>query len=253
MNDDFAPLPGMVPHHERLSRAAAMPVSPQRAELYRLTEALRRAIDSLMETKAPQDVLAGAADAAESLADVLVGEPRGRDYEGFAETAVAGDEMGHFEYSPLLGKANPLAPPLSFEIVGDEIHGRATFGSAYEGPPGCVHGGFIAATFDEMLGLAQGFSGAPGMTANLTVHYRSPTPLHVELRFVGRMSRREGRKIYTSGTLHAGDTLCAEAEGLFISIDIQRWAVLMSNRARDAANAAAQDSNEATNPSTASP
>jgi hypothetical protein len=36
------------------------------------------------------------------------------------------------------------------------------------------------------------------------------------------VDRVEGRKIFTSGTLHAGDDLCAEAEGLFISVDFSR-------------------------------
>ena len=43
-----------------------------------------------------------------------------------------------------------------------------TFGSAYEGPPGCVHGGYVAAAFDEMLGFVQSLGGNPGMTARLT-------------------------------------------------------------------------------------
>ena len=29
------------------------------------------------------------------------------------------------------------------------------FGAAYEGPPGSVHGGIIAAAFDEVLGMTQ--------------------------------------------------------------------------------------------------
>ena len=58
------------------------------------------------------------------------------------------------------------------------------------------------------------------MTGRLTVHYRSPTPLHTELRFEGALDGVDGRKILTRGELWAGDVLCAEAEGLFISIDI---------------------------------
>ena len=57
------------------------------------------------------------------------------------------------------------------------------------------------------------------MTARLTIDYRSPTPLHTELRFDGRVIGVEGRKTFTEGTLHAGDRLCAESEGLFVAID----------------------------------
>ena len=42
----------------------------------------------------------------------------------------------------------------------------------------------------------------------------------------------EGRKIFTEGQLYAGDRLCAEAEGLFISINPEKFLEL--KRQRDA-------------------
>jgi len=92
-----------------------------------------------------------------------------------------------------------------------------TFGSAYEGPPGSVHGGYVAAAFDEVLGFVQATTGNPGFTGTLTIKYRNPTPLHTELRFHGEVVRTEGRKTWAVGRLYAGDALCAEAEALFIS------------------------------------
>jgi acyl-CoA thioesterase FadM len=68
------------------------------------------------------------------------------------------------------------------------------------------------------------------MTGRLTIHYRSPTPLRTELRFAGWVDRIEGRKTFALGTLHAGDRLCAEAEGLFISIDIMKYMQLRRER-----------------------
>ena len=104
------------------------------------------------------------------------------------------------------------------------------FRSAYEGPPGCVHGGYIAAAFDELLGFANSLSGTPGMTGTLTIRYRRPTPLHTELRFEGRYERSEGRKIFTTGQLFSGETLCAEADGLFIAVDFERFRRLFEER-----------------------
>jgi acyl-coenzyme A thioesterase PaaI-like protein len=120
------------------------------------------------------------------------------------------------------------------EIDG-KVHGRVVFGSAYEGPPGCVHGGYVAGAFDEVLGATQSLSGAPGMTGTLTVRYRSPTPLRSELHFIGELTKVEGRKIFTEGRLYAGERLCAEAEGLFISIDPAKFVEL--KRQRDAMEA----------------
>jgi acyl-coenzyme A thioesterase PaaI-like protein len=132
----------------------------------------------------------------------------------------------------LIGLSNALSPPIELR-AGDDlrtVHGRAVFGSAYEGPPGCVHGGYVAAAFDEVLGFANSLSGTPGMTGTLTVRYRRPTPLHTELRFEGRYDRSEGRKIFTTGQLFAGETLCAEADGLFISVDFERFRGLFEER-----------------------
>jgi hypothetical protein len=39
-----------------------------------------------------------------------------------------------------------------------------------------------------------------------------------------------GRKILTKGTLWHGEVLCAEAEGLFISVDFSKLAVLRAQR-----------------------
>ena len=69
------------------------------------------------------------------------------------------------------------------------------------------------------------------MTGTLTIRYRSPTPLHTELRFEASVTRTEGRKTFASGTLHADDTLCAEAEAIFVSIAREKFQALA-----DAAN-----------------
>jgi acyl-CoA thioesterase FadM len=66
--------------------------------------------------------------------------------------------------------------------------------------------------------MAQSLSGNPGMTVNLTVDYRSPTPLLKPVVFRGWVASVEGRKIGVAGTLHHGETLCAEAKGLFVSM-----------------------------------
>ena len=61
--------------------------------------------------------------------------------------------------------------------------------------------------------MAQSLGGRPGMTGTLTVRYRSPTPLHTELRFVAGGRRVDGRKIYTDGRAVQRRGVCAEAEG----------------------------------------
>jgi len=205
----------------------------RRAEIRRVASALRAVIERFVATTAPIEVFHGVADELEAVAARLGEYPQGHLFLGFAEAANLGPAEAMLDNSPLMGLSNPLAPPMDISIVGNEVSGTVTCGSAYEGPPGHVHGGFIAAMFDDLLGLAQGLSGHHGMTGRLTIHYRSPTPLHTELTLRGWLERADGRKILCRGTMHAGDVLCAEAEGLFITVDFSKLEQMML--ARDAA------------------
>jgi len=130
------------------------------------------------------------------------------------------DPNEFFPYSPVVGALNPIAPPVKMWRAdgerGQEVHGEANLGAAYNGPPDCVHGGVIAEVFDELLGCVCVTNGIGGFTGTLTVIYRSTTPLSQPLRLRGWHERSEGRKVFAKGTLHHGDTLCAEAEGIFI-------------------------------------
>jgi len=75
------------------------------------------------------------------------------------------------------------------------------------------------------------------MTCTLTIRYRKPTPLYTELRFEATIVRIEGRKIFTEGRVYAGELLTAEAEGLFISVDLTRMRQLAElGRAREKAD-----------------
>ncbi len=217
------------PISARLEAGLHAELTPRRAELRRLADAARLIIERLVATDAPDDVIAQATTDLEAAAERFAGYRQGSLY-GFAETANAGDLSAMFDHSPFIGSANPLAPPMTVDVVDGRVLARVTFGSAYEGPPGCVHGGYVAGAFDELLGAAQSMSGAPGMTGTLSVRYEHPTPLHTELRLVGQLERIERRKIFVVGEMFAGDTLTARAEGLFISMKPNQFTDLVAER-----------------------
>lgn len=204
-----------------------MPASGAWAEKRRLAAALREIIDHLVMSDAPEAELARAADGALRFAETLRTHPQRDRLWGFAESANAGDVGAFFDQSPLIGLSNPLSPPMKLEAIEDRIHGTVVFGAAYEGPPGHVHGGFVAAAFDEVLGFAQSLTGNPGMTAGLSIRYRRPTPLRTNLRFEAGVDRVDGRKIYTSGRLLLGEDVTAEAEAMFVSMDPERFRALV--------------------------
>ena len=198
----------------------------------RLATAIRRIISLLVSSEAPADQLRVAADAAQDFAESLAAHPQGLRVLGYGESSNSGDVRAFFDQSPLIGLSNALAPPLHLSVRDGRVCGKAHFGAAYEGPPGCVHGGFVAASFDEVLGFTQSLGGNPGMTGTLTVRYRNPTPLHTDLVFDAGVDRVEGRKTFTSGTLWAGDMKCADADGLFIAVNAERYQKLIEEAER---------------------
>lgn len=128
-----------------------------------------------------------------------------------------------YELNPLDGESNPIAAPMKLWIEGDVAYGKANMGWQYEGPPNSVHGGFVAALFDQFLGVAQKMTGEPGVTGTLSVRYLQPTPLRQELKLVGRVHAIEGRKNILHGEMWAGDQLTATCEAIFIRIDREKY------------------------------
>lgn len=205
-------------------------LSPRRAAMRELADATRLLIDNLVATDAPEDVIAAATAEVNAAANRFDGYRQGSLY-GFSEAANAGHrEDPLFDHSPLIGIANPLAPPMSIREVDEVIVAEVNFGLAYEGPPGCVHGGYVAAAFDEVLGATQSLSGAPGMTGTLSIRYESPTPLNTDLRFEGRLVGVERRKIFVEGSCFAGNRLTATATGIFISMQPGSFLDLLAER-----------------------
>lgn len=196
-------------------------------EKRRAGTALRRIIDDLIMRHPAAEDMAALASRLESLADDFAAMPeKAAPRTSFAHRISAEDVRDFVEFSPITGRSNPIAAPLDIWVENGLAVGRVTFGRGFEGAPGVAHGGHVAAIFDELLGFAQGFSGQPGMTGTLTITYRAPTPLLTELRLEGRYDGTEGRKIYTSGRLWAGDTLLAEAKGLFITLTDAQYAAV---------------------------
>ncbi len=236
--DDYLPRMAGEADPERLelvtkrlrSATDTRPLNARRAALKELADQARLLVDRLVATDAPDEVIAAATAEVAAAAARFEGHHQGTLY-GFSEAANAGDRPDPlYDHSPLIGIANPLAPPLRLQEHDGVIVALATFGQAYEGPPGCVHGGYVAAAFDEVLGATQSLSGAPGMTGTLTIRYESPTPLKQELRFEGRLAGVERRKIFTEGACYAGDRLTATAKGIFISLQPGRFLDLLAER-----------------------
>jgi acyl-coenzyme A thioesterase PaaI-like protein len=123
---------------------------------------------------------------------------------------------GHRPYSPVIGAANPIAPPMTVRVLEDRsVVGECTMREIHEGPPGVLHGGWVATLLDQLLGHANAAAGVGGFTAQLTIRYLRPTPYGVPLTIRARTEEVDGRRVLASGEIVADGLVTAEATGLF--------------------------------------
>jgi acyl-coenzyme A thioesterase PaaI-like protein len=182
--------------------------------LLRLAAAARQLVETVVLTGADEDDLEVAAkevaEVNDRLRQRLLEHPRRPDF--------GPDGRMRALANPVIGQANPLAPPLYVESSPDG-NARAEFelGEAYEGPPGLVHGGVCALVLDHILGSAGGAAGRPGMTGTLQLRYRRPTPLHRPLVARAWVEGAQGRKTTIRGEIARADgRVTVEASGLFV-------------------------------------
>ncbi|HUI04962.1 MAG TPA: PaaI family thioesterase [Acidimicrobiales bacterium] len=197
---------------------------------FRLADEIRRVTSAMVGLPIGDDDIEAATEALGALATRLEAAA-GPGRRMRAQPDPVGHPQDFFPTSPVIGFANPVAPPVTVEAVDGELRGTAFFDYQYEGPPTCVHGGVIAMVFDELLGAANIMAGTPAMTGTLTITYRKPTPLRTALRLEARCVGKEGRKVRTYGAIFHGDVLTAEAEGIFIELVPQRFLAIVSENA----------------------
>jgi acyl-coenzyme A thioesterase PaaI-like protein len=197
-------------------RDDAVPAEVQASR--RVAAAARRVVGALVTTRAPTETLEDAASDLEALAAVLEPTAVASRYEGTNGLSFApGAEPTVFERHPFLGASNPLAPPMILEPTEGGTVGVVTLDSRHEGVPGCVHGGWLSAFFDQVLGVAAALAaGRPAMTGTLTIRFQQPTPIRTELRFAATAQPSGERTVRATATLTAADRVTADAEGTFV-------------------------------------
>ncbi|WP_018506097.1 PaaI family thioesterase [Parafrankia discariae] len=119
----------------------------------------------------------------------------------------------------LPGRGQTMAPALLWDVHDSEQAScRVTFGRHYLTVNGAVHGGALPLAFDEALAMLANTGRPFARSVYLNVTYRALTRVDVPLRLDATVDRVEGRKLFLTGRLFDGDTLCADAEGLFVQL-----------------------------------
>ena len=124
---------------------------------------------------------------------------------------VASDGRAYIDHARDIGVFNPCFPTYEIRVDGDRASGTVTFPVAYEGPPGIVHGGFLAVFFDSIIQHHNCDVGVAGKTTSLTVTYRRPTPILTELQFEAERAV-EDRRINSTARLMSGGVVLCEAQ-----------------------------------------
>jgi len=124
-------------------------------------------------------------------------------------TASDGDQRVYLDHSRDVGDYNACFPVYEMHAHDDRAAGRVTFPVVYEGPPGIVHGGFLALFFDCALTQLNCDMGLAGKTRSLSVRYRRPAPILTELEFVGERTVAAGAIVATGELRLDGTVLCA--------------------------------------------
>lgn len=121
------------------------------------------------------------------------------------------------------GLHNPFGLHLRFYTTAPgEVTVEYTVPEQYQGYPGVVHGGIVAAMLDEATGrVFMGDPAAPRFmyTARLDIRYRKNVPVGKPLRVVARAGRNRSRTATATGAIYDADgEILAEAEALLVDV-----------------------------------
>ncbi|MBO0853264.1 MAG: hypothetical protein J2P18_05790 [Nocardia sp.] len=110
-----------------------------------------------------------------------------------------------------IGSYNPAFPEYEFgSIESERASGRVNFPLLYEGPPGFVHGGFLAVLADCVVQHHNCATGPAGKTRSVHLAFRRPAPILTDLTFEIERTTA-ARNIDSTVRLRFDDTLLCTA------------------------------------------
>lgn len=122
------------------------------------------------------------------------------------------------------GPDNEVCLGIVPHYVDDKVVSDLRFHPRFEGGPGLVHGGAIAAFFDDLIGFVPMMHLKPAVTANLSVDYRKPIRLGEMVRGEAWMTKAEGRKLFCEAAGFDEDgTVLVEVSALFLTVGAEHF------------------------------
>jgi acyl-coenzyme A thioesterase PaaI-like protein len=128
-------------------------------------------------------------------------------------------------YCFICGMENPIGLHLHiFETAPGEVESTYVAPDHFQGYPGVLHGGIVAALIDEISGRAQMGSNPMDprfmFTAKLEVKYRKNVPIGRPLRIVGKAGKSRARSAEAWAGIYEAETGELLAEGITLLMDV---------------------------------
>ena len=190
----------------------------------RLASATRALNEKLVSTDIDPELAAALTEKIEGLAAEL---SQAQQVTGLVDMAKRGqrgtidDVMG--ELVSVGGRSHPCSPELGWQEASNRITGTVKFSQAFEGPPGHVHGGWVAGVLDHLMGMTHVRTGHPGMTGGLSVRYLKPTPLNQRIEVSAQATELDDKRTEVKAEMRFGETTTATAEAIFVRVDREKF------------------------------
>ena len=190
----------------------------------RLASATRALNEKLVSTDIDPELAAALTEKIEGLAAEL---SQALQVTGLVDLAKRGqrgtidDVMG--ELVSVGGRSHPCSPELRWQEASNRITGTVKFSQAFEGPPGHVHGGWVAGVLDHLMGMTHVRTGHPGMTGGLSVRYLKPTPLNQVIEVSAQATELDDKRTEVKAEMRFGETTTATAEAIFVRVDREKF------------------------------
>jgi acyl-coenzyme A thioesterase PaaI-like protein len=206
--------------------AATSPYDPgsQEATYWQARQRLASATRALNEKLVSSDITPElAAELTEKIEDLTTEVSQAEQVDGLVDMAKRGergtidDVMG--ELVSVGGRSHPCSPELLWQEASNRITGTVRFSQTFEGPPGHVHGGWVAGVLDHIMGMTHVRTGHPGMTGGLFVRNLKPTPLNQVIDVSAEATELDDKRTEVKATMSYGDTTTATAEAIFVRVD----------------------------------
>jgi acyl-coenzyme A thioesterase PaaI-like protein len=112
-----------------------------------------------------------------------------------------------------------------FDKTNGHVYAKVTFGPATQGPPGFVHGGALAASLDETMGITAWMNNLKVMTKELKLIFSKALKLNSTVYIDAWIEKRNKTSAIIKGKLitENGKIIFTEAEGIFQMLDEKKW------------------------------